>query len=90
MVRITVRNFRYNPQRHRVVLKMPPGIEAEPPELEGTVPPKSRASFDVKLHIRDRKAVGEGVLIAPLDITLDGKRYGELFDFMLRVREPAK
>lgn len=89
-VKITVRNFRDAPQQHRVVLKTPPGIEAEPPVLEGTVPPKSRASFEVKLHVRDRKASGEGVLIAPLDITLDGKRYGELFDFILQARELAR
>jgi hypothetical protein len=35
----------------------------------------------------DREAVSRGVQIVPLDITLDGKRYGELFDFLIRARE---
>jgi hypothetical protein len=27
------------------------------------------------------------VQIVPFDITLDGKRYGELFDFLIRAKE---
>ncbi len=86
-VKITVRNFRDSPQEHRVELKMPPGIEAEPRVLEGSVAAKSRQTFEVKVRVRDRQAAGPGVLIAPLDIRLDGRTYGELFDFMLMVRE---
>ena len=85
-VTITVRNFRNSLQRHRVELKLPPGITAIPAVLEGTVSPESRKSFKVKLTA-DREAVSRGVQIVPLDITLDGKRYGELFDFLIRARE---
>jgi len=80
-VRVTVRNFRDTPQEHRVKLKLPPGLEADPAVLEGSVAAKSRQTFPVKLTIKDRSAVPAGIQIAPFDITLDGRRYGELFDF---------
>ncbi|MEK6258358.1 MAG: hypothetical protein AABP62_07030 [Planctomycetota bacterium] len=35
----------------------------------------------------DRSAVPPGVHIVPFDITLDGKRHGELFDFLIRAKE---
>ena len=82
-IQVTVRNFRDTPQQHRVVLKMPPGISASPAVLEGSVGAKSRRTFPVKLTITDRAQVPTGVQIAPFDITLDGHRYGELFDFTL-------
>ena len=87
-VQVTVRNFRDTPQKHRVELKLPSGIEAEPKVLEGSVAAKSRQSFPVKLTIKDRAALGAGVQIVPLDITLDGKRYGEMFDFVMQAKEP--
>lgn len=88
-VKITVRNFRDSPQEHRIEFKMPPGIEVEPRMLEGRVAANSRATFEIKVRVKDRQAVSAGVLIAPFDITLDGRRYGELFDFILMAKEPA-
>jgi glyoxylase-like metal-dependent hydrolase (beta-lactamase superfamily II) len=82
-VTITVRNFRETPQQHRVKLKLPPGVTAEPAVLEGTVDRRSRQRYQVKLTI-DRAAISQGVQIVPFDITLDGKQYGELFDFLIR------
>lgn len=85
-VNITVRNFRDTLQQHRIVLKPPPGLKAEPAELGGTVEPKSRQSFKVKLT-PDPDKLPAGVQMVPMDITLDGKRYGELFDFIVLGRE---
>lgn len=85
-VTVTVRNFRDTPQRHRVELKLPAGLTAEPAVLEGTIDRKSRQSYPVKLTV-NRGAVPAGVHIVPFDITLDGKRYGELFDFLIRAKE---
>jgi glyoxylase-like metal-dependent hydrolase (beta-lactamase superfamily II) len=87
-VQVTVRNFRNRPQQHDVELKMPPGIEAEPRVLKASVAAKSRAVYPVKVTVKDREKLPAGVLIAPFDITLDGKRYGELFDFILLGKEP--
>jgi glyoxylase-like metal-dependent hydrolase (beta-lactamase superfamily II) len=88
-VSITVRNFREQAQQHRVVLQLPPGVRAEPAILEGTVAAKSRRSFKVKL-IADSAKLRAGVQMIPMDITLDGRRYGQLFDFVIQAREPAK
>jgi glyoxylase-like metal-dependent hydrolase (beta-lactamase superfamily II) len=82
-VQVTVRNFRNAPQTHRVVLRLPPGLEAEPAVLEGVVGPKSRQSFPVRLKVADRAVLQPGVRLVTMDITLDGKRYGEMFDFIV-------
>ncbi len=82
-VAITVRTFRDTAQQHRVALKLPPGLTAEPAILEGTVEPESRKSFQVTLTV-DRATIPGGIQIIPLDITLDKNNYGELFDFLIR------
>lgn len=89
-VQVTVRNFQDKAQQHRVVLKMPPGITAEPGVLEGSVAAKSRQAFPVKLTVTDRSKLAGGVQIAPFDITLDGRHHGELFDFILMGKETPK
>jgi glyoxylase-like metal-dependent hydrolase (beta-lactamase superfamily II) len=83
VVEVTVRNFRRAPQEHRIALRMPPGVEAEPAVLTGRVAPLSRKTFRVKLSVRDRSQLPGGVRMVPFDITLDHRRYGELFDFVL-------
>ena len=70
-------------QQHRITLRPPSGLKAEPAELVGTVGPKSRQSFKVKLT-PDPDKLPAGVQMVPMDITLDGKRYGELFDFVVQ------
>jgi len=85
-VTVTVRNFREVSQQHRVELKLPPGLTAEPAVLEGTIEAKSRQSYQVKLTA-DRDSLPAGVQIVPFDITLDDHRYGELFDFLIRAKE---
>ena len=85
-VTVTVRNFRDRPQRHRIELRMPPGVTAEPGVLEGEVAAKSRREFPVKLTV-DRSKTAPGLQIVPFDITLDGRRWGQMFDFILRTTE---
>ena len=55
--------------------------------LEGTIAGKSRQTFLVKLSVTDRIAMPPGVQIVAFDITLDGKRYGEWFDFVVLAKE---
>ena len=86
VVEVTVRNFRSTPQAHRVELKLPSGVTAEPAVLEGTVKPESRSSFPVKLTV-DRKLASPSLQIVPFDITLDGRHHGELFDFIIRTSD---
>lgn len=88
-VSITVRNFRDTLQQHRIALQLPPGVNAEPSVLEGTVEPKSRQTFKVNLSA-DSQTVPAGVQLVPMDITLDGRRYGQLFDFVIKAKELAQ
>ena len=88
-VSITVRNFRDKPQQHRIKLRLPAGLTAEPVILEGNVEPKSRKTFKVKLTA-DAVQIPAGVQMVPLDITLDGNRHGELFDFLFQAKQEEK
>jgi glyoxylase-like metal-dependent hydrolase (beta-lactamase superfamily II) len=87
-VTITVRNFRDQPQRHQIRLRLPPGITAAPATLEGTVAANSRERFKVILKA-DPDQTAAGVQMIPFDITLDDKHHGELFDFLIKVKPAA-
>jgi glyoxylase-like metal-dependent hydrolase (beta-lactamase superfamily II) len=83
-VDVTIRNFRDTPQRHRVKLCLPPGLTAEPAILEGQVSARSKQTFSVKLSSTSGRNPRPEMHMIPLDITLDGKRYGQWFDFLVR------
>ena len=88
-VKITVRNFRSRDQRHRIEVCTPPGVTAQPSILDGVVSSESRQSFPVRLFAG--QAAKAGVRIAAFDITLDGKAYGQWFDFIIHVADsPAE
>lgn len=87
-VAITVRNFRDHPQQHHIALHLPEGVTAEPSVLDGTVAAKSRQTYEVTLKA-DAARVSPGVRMVPFDITLDGERYGELFDFLILAKPPV-
>jgi hypothetical protein len=84
-VAITVRNFRDSVQQHHIKLRLPPGVTAEPAILAGSVEAKSRKTFNVKLTA-DPARVPAGVQMIPFDITLDDKRLGERFDFLIQAK----
>ena len=69
--------------------RLPPGITADPAFLEGSVPAKSRQSFKIKLTANPAQILA-GVQMVPMDITLDGRHYGQLFDFIIQAKEPEK
>ncbi|MDB4680154.1 MBL fold metallo-hydrolase [Planctomycetaceae bacterium] len=79
---VTVRNFRGVPEKHDIELKLPPGVSAEPSRLTGFVKPESERDYEVTLTV-DRTKVPPGVQMATFDITLDDKKHGELFDFLV-------
>jgi glyoxylase-like metal-dependent hydrolase (beta-lactamase superfamily II) len=80
---IHVRNFRSRAQTHRIEIHTPPDLAAEPTVLEGKLSAESRRAFPIR--IKARPNVPSGVRIAALDVTLDGQRYGERFDFVVGV-----
>ena len=82
-VTLHVRNFRPTRQKHRIEIHAPTGVVASPAVVEGELAAGARGAFAIRL-----KAAPEatpGVRIVALDITLDGRRYGEWFDFMADV-----
>jgi len=80
---VTVRNFRRNPQEHRVVFDAASGLTVEPAVLQGRVAGESRVVFPAR--VRAAADAAPGVRLIGLDITLDGRRYGELFDAIVEV-----
>lgn len=88
-VKITVRNYRDRPEQHRVTFQPPPGVHVEPAVLEGTVAAKSRETFEVVIT-SNPAATTSDIGIVAMDITLDadlnGDRYGEWFDFLVRTK----
>lgn len=89
-VTITVRNFQDTGQRHHIHLCLPPGVTASPSVLEGEVPAHSRQKYKVKLqrdNSSDSNPTARGIQLVPFDITLDDKRHGQLFDFLVRLPE---
>jgi len=85
-VTLVVRNFLTRPQHYRIAVHAPEGIAARPGVLEGTVPPAA----SVRAGVRLKAAAGakQGAQIVALDTTIDGKRYGEWFEFLVGVRAP--
>jgi len=82
---VTVRNFRDRPQRHSVRLQLPAGISADVELLEGEVPACGRVRIPVKLRV-DRGLCEQAQSMVLFDITLDGARHGDLFDFLVRTQ----
>jgi len=82
-INLHVRNFRPGKQVHRIAIHTPPGLAAEPAVLEGELPGESRRSFPVL--VKAAPEARSGTRIVALDITLDGHRYGEWFDFVVGI-----
>ncbi|MCZ7640964.1 MAG: MBL fold metallo-hydrolase [Verrucomicrobia bacterium] len=82
-LKVWIRNFRSVAQRHRVAFAVPAGLVVEPAVLEGTVAPESRRAFPVRMRATTEAVVG--VHLVGMDVTLEGRRYGQWFDFVVGV-----
>ena len=82
-ITLHVRNFRRAPQKHRLELHPPAGLSAEPAVWEGTLVREARGS--ARFRLQAAPGAAPGVHIVALDVTLDGHRYGEVFDFVVGV-----
>jgi glyoxylase-like metal-dependent hydrolase (beta-lactamase superfamily II) len=85
-VRLFVRNFHAKPQRHRLACQAPAGVEAAPGVLTGEVAAASQTGFPVK--VRAVATAQPGLRIVAVDVTLDERRYGQRFDFLVEVTAP--
>jgi glyoxylase-like metal-dependent hydrolase (beta-lactamase superfamily II) len=82
-VNLIVRNYRSKSQQHRIVLHPTPGIAFEPAVVQGSVEAGSTATIPVTLTAASNAATG--MRVVALDITANGQRLGELFDFLVHV-----
>ncbi len=83
---VHVRNFRERPQNHKIMVRTPEGLTAEPAVLEGKVPAESTQKFPLKISAA--KDMKDGVFMVSFDTTLDKERYGEWFDVIVQVGQP--
>jgi glyoxylase-like metal-dependent hydrolase (beta-lactamase superfamily II) len=81
---VTVRNFQPRPQKHEIRVDEGAGLRGTPSVLTGEVAAGSRSVYKVKLQAADDAA--PGVHIVGLDVTRDGRRYGEWFDAVIDVQ----
>jgi glyoxylase-like metal-dependent hydrolase (beta-lactamase superfamily II) len=82
-VALHVRNFRSGQQTHRIEIHTPPGLIAEPAVLEGKLAGESHAVLPVQ--IKASAYITTGIHLIALDVSLDGRRYGERFDFIVNL-----
>lgn len=80
---LMVRNFRERSQAHRIEFVCPPGIRVEPSAIEGTTGSETTSGTNVTIHVD--KTAAPGVNLVAMDVTLDGKRYGQWFDYIVHV-----
>lgn len=81
-LKVWVRNFRQGRQAHRLELHAPRGLRVEPTVIEGALEGESRAAVPLRVTATTTAAQ---VSLVGLDVTLDGKHYGQWFDFVVRV-----
>lgn len=77
---VFVRNYRNHEQTHRIALHTPPGLTCEPTVLEGRLAGEGVTPH--KVTLRAAANAKPGLHLVALDITRDGVRHGELFDFI--------
>ncbi len=82
-VRVHLRNFKKTPQVHRIEFHSPQGIKVEPAVITGQLPGQSRGQWPIRIHAET--SASQGVQMIAMDVTTDGHRYGEWFDFVVQV-----
>lgn len=82
-VALHVRNFHSRKQTHRIEIHTPKGLIVEPKVLEGSLRQSAQGVFP--LRVTAARELAGGVHLVGLDVTVDGKRYGERFDWSVEV-----
>ena len=82
-VAVLLRAFGDGPQTYRIGLRCPPELSVTPGVVEATVPADQTRSTQVTLTAAANAK--PGVRLVALDITRNGRRLGERFDFVVNV-----
>ena len=85
---LLVRNFLQRERRYRVSVHAPAGITVEPPVHDIVVPAEQTSR--IKVRISAAGGITPAAHMAALDVAVDGRRYGEWFDFIVCVEGPPK
>ncbi len=80
-VTVHVRNFDKVTQRHEITVHSPVGWDVEPHTLKGEVAPESRGAYPIRITLPPDASPGPSLIA--LDVTRNGQRYGEWFDFIV-------
>ena len=80
-VTLHVRNFGHKKQRHHIEIHTPPGLTVEPSVFDGSVGAQSKAALPIR--VTSARDAAPTVRIVGLDVTIDGRRLGERFDFVV-------
>lgn len=82
-LKLYIRNFLPEKQQYKLRFNSLPSIVVEPSSLVCAVAGGSKQCLPLSIRVRpDTQA---GVYIVAVDITIDNRRYGELFDFIVNV-----
>jgi hypothetical protein len=82
---IVVRNFTGSKQEHHIIIHTPPGIKSNPASLDGVLEGNSIQAFPIQ-YVATKDA-SEGVNLVAFDITINGNRFGEWFDAVIKVEK---
>jgi glyoxylase-like metal-dependent hydrolase (beta-lactamase superfamily II) len=84
-LKLHVRNFSDKEESHVIEIHTPPGIFCNPCILKATVNANSIQTYPVGVY--SNKDVLASLYILGLDVTLNGKRFGELFDVLIEIQD---
>ena len=85
-IRVTVANHGRRPIEAHLRLCVPKRWKPDPTELTLEIPRRGKAAQHVEIAVPRR--VREGRYVLTTDVTVDGRRYGELFDCLVDVSSP--
>jgi glyoxylase-like metal-dependent hydrolase (beta-lactamase superfamily II) len=85
-VTLHVRNFAHTKQRHYIEIHAPPGLSVEPSVLEGSIGAQSKTALPIRVTLASNAS--PTVRLVGLDVTIDGDRLGERFDFVVGPGSP--
>lgn len=83
-IQLHLRNFLSREQKEVLEFHAPEGIVVEPKNFSETLPSECRKAFPIRVTARDSATAG--VHIIPINVTRNGQRYGERFDFTVNVQ----
>jgi len=82
---LIIRNYQAGQQKHRIEFHAAEGVSVEPSVVTGST--RMGESLSVPITIRAAMKATDGMRMVAIDITRDGERLGELFDFLVHVGE---